>query len=186
MNVHSLFSSAVVAATFATVVGAAPAVHAYSVESGDMLLKPVVGASVNALRYTAATRATPPGGMLLGADFDWHVAGGLALTAQLRPVVSSNFIDGNLGVGVKYRVTQLGAPFIPYGSAVVVGAVGGPLGYGDIHTNAGLRIAGGVDYFILRDVAVGIEMAGEGTVLITPIAAPEASTDVLFGVTWRL
>ena len=50
------------------VLGVATAASAYTVEAGDMLLRPVAGASVNVLRFPAATRATPNGGMLLGLD----------------------------------------------------------------------------------------------------------------------
>lgn len=159
---------------------------AYSVGPGDLLLRPVAGASVNVLRFPAATRATPSGGMLLGVDFDYSIDGALNITAALRPVVSPNYVDANLGVGVKYRVVQLGAPFIPYGSAMLTGALGGPLGAGAVHANAGLRLAGGVDYFVMRDLAVGLEIGAEGSGLFVPVLFPEASTEFLLGVTFRL
>lgn len=164
---------------------AAPA-EAYTVKPGDLLLRPVAGASVNAMRFAAATRATPQGGMLLGVDFDWSFDGALAFTAALRPVVSPGFLDVNLGLGAKYRLVQLGAPFIPYGSAMLTSAVGGPFGHGDLHWNEGLKFAGGVDYFVVRDLAVGLEVAVEGSSLLTPVFTPELSTELLAGVTFRL
>lgn len=158
----------------------------YTVEPGDMLLRPVAGASVNVIRLKAATRDTPQGGMLLGVDFDWSFDGAWALTTAFRPVVSSDYVDANLGVGAKYRVIQLNAPFIPYASLAATTAVGGPMGFGDLHVNAGLRLAGGVDYWVMRNLAVGLELGGELSHLFVPIAQPEFSTEALVGVTWRL
>lgn len=160
---------------------------AYTVEPGDVLVRPVVGASVNVLRLPAATRATPQGGMVLGVDVDWSWDGALSLAGAFRPVLSPNYIDGNLGIGAKYRVVQLNAPFLPYASLMLTTAVGGPLGAGDVHVNpVGLRVGGGVDYFVMRNLAVGLEMAAEVSLLAAPLVQPEASTEILAGVTWRL
>jgi hypothetical protein len=165
---------------------AAQSVAGYSVAPGDVLVRPLMGASVNVVRLPAATRATPQGGMLMGIDVDWSFNGALAVTAALRPVLSPNYVDGNLGIGAKYRVVQLNAPFLPYASAMVTTAFGGPLGAGDVHINAGLRLAGGIDYFVMRDLAVGLEMASELSALFVPVARPEASTEIVAGVTLRL
>lgn len=169
----------------ALVLPAAPA-SAYSVKAGDLLVRPVAGASVNVVRFPAATRATPQGGMLLGVDLDWSFDGALAFTGALRPVLSPGYVDMNLGLGAKYRLVQLGAPFIPYGSAMLTSALGGPVGHGDLHWNEGLRLAGGVDYFVMRDLAVGLEMAAEGSLLFVPVVTPEVSTELLAAVTFRL
>lgn len=178
--------------TLVTIVGiaagllsSAPAA-AYTVRPGDLLVRPVAGASVNVVRFAGATRATPQGGMLLGVDVDWSFDGALAFTGALRPVVSPGFLDMNLGLGAKYRLVQLGAPFLPYASAMLTSAVGGPFGYGDLHWNEGLRLAGGVDYFVMRDLAVGLEMGVEGTYMLSPMPGPEVSTELLAGVTFRL
>lgn len=159
---------------------------AYTVKPGDLLLRPVAGASVNVVRFAAATRATPQGGMLLGVDLDWSFDGALAFTGALRPVMSPGYLDVNLGLGAKYRLVQLGAPFLPYGSAMLTSALGGPMGHGDLHWNEGLRLAGGVDYFVMRDLAVGLEMAAEASHMFSPSAGPEVSTELLAGVTFRL
>ncbi len=176
----------VAAAALVAVLGASAPAVAYTVKPGDLLLRPVAGASVNAMRFAAATRATPQGGMLLGVDFDWSFDGALAFTAALRPVVSPGFLDVNLGLGAKYRLVQLGAPFIPYGSAMLTSAVGGPFGHGDLHWNEGVKLAGGVDYFVVRNLAVGLEVAVEGSALVNPVLTPELSTELLAGVTFRL
>ncbi len=167
------------ASTFAT--GAS----AYTISAGDITAKAVVGASVNALRLDVATKATPPAAMVIGVDVDYAITSQLGVSGILRPGISPSFVDGASGVGVKYRVTQLDAPFIPYVSAHAVAALGAPLGYGDFHLNFGARAAVGVDYFIMRNLAVGIEVASDATFLVVPLPAPEVSVDALFGVTWR-
>lgn len=159
---------------------------AYTVKPGDLLIKGVAGASVNVARLNVATKATPPAGMVLGADLDWSFDGNWSLMTSLRPALSPGFVDVNGAVGARYRLLQLDAPLIPWASAQVVTAVGGPLGYGDVHVNVGARVGGGVDYFVTRDLAVGLEVNTEGTVLVAPLLAGEASTDVLLGVTFRL
>ena len=180
-------SRAVVSAVFIIVgfVGALPA-GAYTVRTGDMLVRGVVGASVNVLRLDVATRATPPGGMLIGVDFDYSIDGAWSVASSLRPVLSPGFVDANLGIGAKYRVIQLDAPFIPFATAQVTTALGGPLGYGDVHFNLGGRVGAGIDYFVMRNLALGIEISTELSGLLTPLPAAEWSTDALVGVTWRL
>jgi len=158
---------------------------AYTIKAGDITLKPVVGASVNVLRLEVATRETSPGGLVLGFDFDYSFDGPWNVTATFRPSLWPGYVDGQAGVGVKYRVVQLEAPFIPYASAMVMGALGGPLRFGAPHVNAGVRAAAGVDYFVMRNLAVGLEAAVEGSGLFWPLLWPEASAEVVAGVTWR-
>ena len=169
----------------ALVAFAAPA-QAYTVKGGDVLVKGVAGASVNVARLDVATKATPPAGLGLGADVDWSFDGAWSLAVSLRPVLSPGFVDGNVGIGARYRMLQLDAPFVPFAVAQVTTAVGGPMGYGDLHVNVGARVGGGVDYWVMRDLAVGVEIGTEGSALLTPLVAPEWSTDALVGVTWRL
>lgn len=168
----------------ALALAAAPA-GAYTVEPGDLLIRPVAGASVNVLRFPAATRSTPQGGMVIGVDLDYVFDGPLAFTAALRPALSPNYVDGNLGLGAKYRAVQLGAPFLPYASLMLTTALGGPLGAGAVHWNLGGRFAGGVDYFVMRNLAVGLELGAEVSGLFVPVVQPEASTEILAGVSWR-
>lgn len=168
----------------AGLVGAAPAA-AYSVEGGNLLMRPVVGASLNVLRLDVATRATPPGGMLMGVDLDYSFDGPWNLTATFRPVLSPGFVDANVGVGVKYRLTQLGAPFIPYASGMLLTAVGAPFRFGAPHVNVGARAAAGVDYFVMRNLALGVEMAIDASLLAYPLLFVESSAEILAGLTWR-
>ena len=165
--------------------GAAPAA-AYTIEGGTFTLKPVVGAAVNVLRLDVATRETPPAALIAGLDLDYSLDGPWNLAITLRPEFSAGYIDGELGLGVKYRFTQLDAPFIPYLAAVATTSVGGPLGYGDVHFNLGARVSGGVDYFVIHDLAVGLEIGAEAGGVLTPIGAAEMTMSVLAGLTWKL
>jgi hypothetical protein len=173
-----------VAIAIASLCVASPA-SAYTVRGGDLLLKPVMGASVNVLRLEVATRDTPAGGMLTGVELDYAITGEWAVTAGLRPVLSPGFVDTGLAVGGKYRLIATDAPLIPYASAALTTALGVPLQYGDAHLNMGLRAGIGADYFVLRDLAVGIEFAGEGSLLAVPLATFEVTPEALLGVTWR-
>jgi len=160
--------------------------QAYSVEAGDQLFKPWVGASINVLRLDAATRATPPGGMSTGLTYDYSMNGPFNWTLALHPVFATDFIDLGLAVGAKYRVVQLNAPFIPFAQLAVTGAAGFPTRHGDVHFNLGLRPAFGIDYFVMRHLAVGLEVGWDVSYLFEPIMTPEMSTEVGLGITWRL
>lgn len=158
---------------------------AYTVRPTDVLVRLSSGASVNAVRYDAATRATPGAGLALTADVDFALDGPLALTGRVAPVFAPDFVDIGLGLGVRYRGTALNAPFIPWGGATVTAAFGVPTARGATHVNLGLRPAAGVDYFIMRDLYVGLEMAIEGSVLTTPDLAFETTAEALLGVGYR-
>lgn len=159
--------------------------HAYTAEQGELWVRPVLGASVNALRLDVATRATPPAGLLVGVDLDYALTREVAITGAFRPVISPGFIDGALMVGAKLRYVELQAPFIPYVSAGATTAIGLPLGYGEPHWSLGGRFAVGVDYFVTRHIAIGVESGGEASWLFTPLESPELTADALVGVTWR-
>ena len=159
---------------------------AYTVKPGDVLIRGVTGAGVNVARLDVATKATPPAGMVMGVDVDWSFDGEWSLATSFRPTLSPGFVDANVGVGAKYRVLSLEAPFIPYATGQLTTALGAPLGYGDVHWNLGARLAGGVDYFVMRDFAVGVEIGTELSALAAPLPAAEWTTEVLLGFTWRL
>jgi hypothetical protein len=164
----------------------ATSASAYTVRPGDFLIRGVTGAGVNVARLNVATKATPPAGMIMGVDLDWSFDGEWSLATSLRPTLAPGFVDTNVGVGAKYRVLALDAPFIPFVMGQLTTALGGPLGYGDVHWNVGARLGGGVDYFVMRDLAGGVEIGSEGSLLAVPLLAPEWTTEVLLGVTWRL
>lgn len=167
------------------VLGAAPAANAYTIVGGDLLIRPVVGASVNVLRLDVATRETPPAGLLVGVDLDYAFTPEWGITAGLRPVLSPGFIDTQLGVGAKYRLVATEAPLIPFASLMGTVALGTPLKYGDAHFNLGTRLALGTDYFVTRDLAISAEIGAEASWLVTPIGALEVTSEALLGITYR-
>jgi len=172
----------VVAALIASFAGEA---RAYSVEGGNLLVRPLAGVALNVLRLDVATRATPPAGMLTGVDVDYSLDGAWNLAFAYRPALSPGFVDHGVGLGVKYRVVQLEAPFIPYVAGLASTSFGAPLGYGDLHVRLGARAAGGIDYFVLRNLALGLELGAELGGLVTPLPQLELTTTVLAGLTWK-
>lgn len=167
------------------VLAAQPAA-AYSVDTGDWVLRPVAGASVNVLRLDVATRETPTAGMITGVDLDYGLQGPWSLSAGLRPVLASGFLDFGTRLGAKYRWIQLDAPLLPYLGADATLATGFPLGYGDVHFNTGVRLAVGADYFVTRHLAVSFELGTELSWLWAPIGTAELSQEALLGLSWRL
>ncbi|MCP4500172.1 MAG: hypothetical protein GY822_09455 [Deltaproteobacteria bacterium] len=158
---------------------------AYTFDGGDLALKVNAGAGVNLLHADVATKRTPGAGMLFTLDVDYAITGPLHVIASVRPQASSNFVDLGVGAGIAYRVVQLEAPFVPYASAMVTPAFGVPFGHGDVHLNIGTRLGVGVDYFIMRQLFVGMELAVEGSLMAFPLLFPEITTEVLLGVGWR-
>lgn len=158
---------------------------AYTFNGGDFSLKANAGAGVNLLRSDVATKRTPEAGMLFTLDADYALTGEFHLVGSLRPQASSNFLDSGIGLGVAYRAVRLNAPFVPYVSAMMTSALGLPFSHGDVHFNLGTRFAAGVDYFIMRQFYVGIEIAGEGSLMAFPLLMPEMTTEMLLGVGWR-
>lgn len=170
----------------AVLMGLCPAAQAYSVDGGNLIVRPVVGASVNALRLEAATRKSPPGGMLLGVDLDFSVNGPINITAAVRPVVFVGYVDVQLGLGGKYRVTQLGTPFIPYASVMATVAGASQIRWvTQPHANVGLRAALGLDYFVMKNLALGVEVGTEASALLYPMLYPEVTVEALAGVSYR-
>lgn len=176
------FASALVLALGLFAAGSA---GAYTVRSGDFLLRPVVGASVNVFRLDVATRATPPAGLLVGLEADYAITGEWNVSASLREVLAPGFLDTQLGVGAKYRLLATEAPLIPYASLLATFAFGAPLQYGDAHLNVGARLALGADYFVLRDLAIGAEVSLEPSFLAAPLPALEVTAEALAGLSYR-
>jgi hypothetical protein len=185
-HVHRLAPTkwAAAVALVATVALAGQA-QAYSINPGDLLIKGVVGPSINVLRLDVATKAAPPAGLMVGVDIDYALDGNWSLAGSLRPTLSPGFIDGSVGFGARYRLLQLDAPFIPWALGQLTAGIGGPVGYGDLHTAAGLRLGCGVDYFVLRDLALGVEVSTEPQVLFLPLTQLQWSAEALLAVTWR-
>lgn len=164
----------------------ATSAHAYSVDAGDLILRPVFGPSINVARIGVATKESPPAGMLVGADVDFALDSHWSVTGLVHPVFSPDFLDLGFGGGGKFRLAGFVPPIIPYVSATTTLAIGIPFRPAEPHVNVGVRAAVGAEYFLLRRLAIGLEAALEGSVAFAPVVQPEMSSEVLIGLTWRL
>lgn len=160
---------------------------AYEFEPGDWFLRPIVGARINVIRFDTATRETPGAGMVIGAQGDYMVDISWGVSGELRSVFSPGFVSLGLSGGIKYRFLQTEAPFIPYVATYLTTGFLFPTQTGSFHFNLGLRPCGGLDYFIMRDLAVGLEVGFEPSVMFMSSETKfELGIDTLLGVTWRL
>ena len=156
---------------------------AYDFNPGDFLVRGVLGSSVNVVHADG----TPDAGMVLGLEAEYMLAPKVSLTGAIRPVLSGGFIDLGFGIGAKYRWTREVLPFIPYVSVAMTPAFLIPTHAGQsMHFNWGLRPTAGCDYFVMRDLAVGLELALEPSYLFGSSGKNlEVSVDALLGITWR-
>ena len=159
---------------------------AYDLRPGDWLIRGVTGASINVVREDTVTTTTPGAGAILGVEAEYMFDNFWAVTGAIRPVVAPGFVDLGFGIGAKYRWTSVVAPFIPYASIAITPAVLIPTDIGGAHFNLGLRPTIGCDYFVMRDLAMGFEVAMEPSALFGAIRRFELSIDIMFGIAWRI
>ena len=158
---------------------------AYTLKTGDQMLRAFMGGSTNFMRYEVVTKDTPSGAFLTGLNYEYALDGPLNVVGSFAPGFADGFIDARVGGGGKYRFTELEMPLVPYGEAQVIMALGIPTRYQQEHINLGLRTALGVDYFVMRQLAVGLELGWEVTGLLTPELAAEMSAEGLFFLGWK-
>ena len=159
--------------------------QAYTVKTGDQMLRPFMGLSTNFLRYEVVTKDTPPSAFLAGLNYEYAVDGPWNAVGSFAPGFADGFMDFRLGGGAKYRLNQLEMPLVPYAEAQLITAVGVPLRYQQAHMNLGLRTALGLDYFVMRQLAVGFEFGWEVSGLFAPELAAEMSAEGLFFLGWK-
>jgi hypothetical protein len=161
---------------------------AYEINPGDWLLKGVVGPSINLIHEDTATRATPGAGATLGLELDYMFDNSWSVSGAIRPMLAPGFIDLGFGIGAKYRWTQLDMPFIAFASVSITPAILIPVNNpGTAHFNLGLRPTAGCDYFVMRDLSVGVELAVEPSILFGSSyhRRIELTVEMLVGATWR-
>lgn len=161
---------------------------AYELKRNDWLLRGVTGASINVVREDSASRRTPGAGGMVGAEVEYVFDAGWSFTGAVRPVFAPDFVDLGFGLGAKYRWTTAAAPFIPYASLSLTPAVLIPVSAsGSSHFNLGIRPSLGCDYFVMRDLALGLEAALEPSYLFgSGFRSLELTIDIVLGVTWRI
>ncbi len=176
-------------AIFVALCGLSLPSFAYQLQATEWLVKPTMGGRINVVTAERNTpQASPGGGFLIGADLEYMVDKSTSAILEFHPFFASGFIEVGFGVGAKYRFDGNDIPLIPYGAATVtfgwlLPTMAGP----STHFNMGLRPAIGLDYFVTRDMAIGLEFGCQPTlVLISGTASFDLSLDVLLGMTWRL
>jgi len=160
--------------------------YAYDFRPGNIFLRPFAGAEINVLRYQGPGTATPGAGLLLGfgmdyvVDFDWGASG------DIHANISPDYFDLSLSFGGKYWFTQTRLPFVPYAAVYLPVSVLIPT-YAKSHWNIGLRPALGIQYFVMRNFAIGLEVGLTPSIMLSSVkSAFEISVDAAFMFSWRL
>jgi hypothetical protein len=172
-------------ALFVVALAGAGPTAAYTIQTGDQMLKTSLGVSNNFMRYEVVTKDTPANLFVTGINYEYALDGPWNAVGHFMPGFADGFIDFRLGAGAKYRLIQLDMPLIPYAEAQLTSALGVPTRYQEQHFNLGMRTALGVDYFVMRQFAVGIELGWELSGLFSPEIAPEMSAEGLFCLGWK-
>lgn len=161
--------------------------QAYEFSSGKFFVRGVVGPSINVVRFNSITRGTPGAGMVLGVEGEYVIDKPWSMVAGLRPSLSPGFVDIGFGAGVKYRWSDLGVPLIVSTSIEITPAVLIPTATGVAHYNLGLRPSVGLDYFLMHNLVLGLQLAIEPSYILNPsMNSFEASVEFLFGMMYKI
>lgn len=161
-------------------------VSAYEYKPGEWLLRGILGKAV----YFVQDNTTDIGdNILTGVELEYMLGSKFSITGGIRPLLAVGSVSLGFGAGAKYRFVNKEVPLIPFVSLAVTPSVYIPTNsYGSSHFNFGFRPTAGFEYFVARDLSLGIEAAlnpsfvmGGGT-----RNTMEASFEVLAGATWRL
>lgn len=159
------------------------AVLGYDFRPGDFFLRPSVGTKINSVRGSSST---PGAGLLLGMgadyiiDFNWGVSGDIRLN------FSPDFFEPSLMPGIKYWLSQVPVPFIPFCGIYLPIAILVPTKNNSLQTNIGLRPVIGVEYFVMRNFAVGLESGFVPSMMMSSNGVKfEFSVDASFFISWR-
>jgi hypothetical protein len=167
----------VLTALASTLLAADPAA-AYQIKGGDQTVRAGAGGSFNFVRHRLVTRETPQALATLALVYDYALTDSFSVTGALRPGVADAYVELPLAVGARYRFAGLKAPLIPYAGAELVAGLGLPLGPPPPHVNLGLRVAGGLEYFITGNFGVGVELGLETGPLLTPAFDVESAAEL--------
>ena len=161
--------------------------HSYEFTTGRVFLRGVVGPTVNVFRCTEPDEESPGAALMLGVEVDYVVTKPWSLIGGFRPTFSPGFIDLGLSAGAKFRWHDLGTPVIPYVSLEMTTAWLLPVSPSRTHFNWGLRPSVGFDYFLMRDIVVGGQIAINPSWLMTaPLSSFESSIDIMLSVMWSV
>lgn len=166
----------------------ASSVGAYDFTAGDFLLRGFVGGSINVISEDGKSEKTPDAGGILSLDLEYMLTDAWSVSGSIRPMFAKLFVDLGFAAGVKYRFASNSVPFIPYVGVALTPALLFPIDVGRDHFNLGLRALGGCDYFLMRDLAFGVELALEPSYVIygAKYHKFELTVEALVGLTWRI
>jgi hypothetical protein len=127
--------------------------------------------------------------ILTGFEFDYVLRPQWSIGAGIRPMFGTNVVVLGFTAHGKYRFVNKDMPLVPYLSFAIAPSFMIPTRSNfNSHFNLGFRPAVGFEYFVARDLALGLEagmtpsfLFGKGT-----SNTMEATFEVLAGVTWRL
>ena len=161
---------------------------AYDFMPGDWFLTPKVGAVINVARYKALFSSTPEVGFLIGADLEYMMTDFTAIYGSLYPYVAADNINVGFAAGAKYRIIDWLNPVILYGSAgVSSGFLFSLETNGKIHANVGVKLGIGLEYFVLRNLAIDFAIDLEPSVMfMAGKTSFEFSIEPVLGVLWRI
>jgi hypothetical protein len=159
-------------------------VSAYEYKPGEWLLRGVLGKAV----YFAQDLMTNVGdNILTGVEFEYMLSPKFSITGAARPLFAVGSVSLGFGAGAKYRFVNKEVPLIPFVSLALTPSVYIPTNSGRPHFNCGFRPTAGFEYFVARDLSLGIEAAlNPNFVMGGGASGMEASFEVLAGATWRL
>ena len=161
---------------------------AYEFSTGKVFIRGVVGPTVNVVRFDDdANKATPGAGLVIGVETEYVINNPWSVIGGVRPSFTPGYVDLGFGIGAKYRWSDLEVPLIVSASGELTPAVLIPTSTGSSHFNLGVRMSAGVDYFLMSDLAVGLQVAVEPSLLWNaPIRSLEASIEFLAGMMYRI
>lgn len=162
--------------------------NAYEFSTGKFFLRGVAGPGVNVVRFDEdPAQNTPGAGLVLGVEGEYVIDKPWSLIGGVRPSFSPGYVDIGFGAGAKYRWSDLGIPLHIYVAMELTPAVLVPTSTGTAHFNVGLRPSFGVDYFLMRDLVLGTQVAFEPSLLWNaPIRRVEATVEFVFGLMYKI
>ena len=160
---------------------------AYEFKAGEIWIRGLLGETV----YFAQDRQTSiqTGAIEVSMEVDYMLDSAWSLGATFRPAFAVNRVVLGFGAHGKYRMVKKDFPVVPYASfGVIPSFMIATDTNGKSHFNLGLRPAGGLEYFVSRNLALGLEagvtpsfvFGGKTTNMM------EATFDILFGATWKI
>lgn len=164
------------------------ALFAYDFLPGDWFARPSLGAVFNVLRADLSFNdATPWAGFALNVDLDYMVDENFAVTVGTTPYFSADHMSLGASGGMKYRNVDWLNPVIFYALAEANLGFLIPLNQGKFHTNVGLTLGVGIEYFVVRDVAIDFALELEPSIaFVAGKVYGEFALRPLLGVLWRI